>query len=63
MANSNFLKSIVLNNNYKNCVSTFKMRCFGIMGGHENFAFNFVVNLSLVYVCFSKFEVINSVNV
>jgi hypothetical protein len=53
----------VLNNNYKNCVSTFKMRCFGIMGGHENFAFNFVVNLSLGYVCFSKFEVINSVNV
>jgi hypothetical protein len=39
-------------------------RCFGIMGGHGNFAFNLVVKLSveLGYI-FSKFEVINSVNV
>jgi hypothetical protein len=37
-------------------------RCFGIMGGPGNFAFNLVVKLS-VELGFSKFEVINSVNV
>jgi hypothetical protein len=38
-------------------------RCFGIMEGHGNFAFNLVVKLSVELDCFSKFEVINSVNV
>jgi hypothetical protein len=38
-------------------------RCFRIMGGHGNFAFNLVVKLSVALGCFSKFEVINSVNV
>jgi hypoxanthine-guanine phosphoribosyltransferase len=41
--------------------------CFGIMGGHGNFAFDLVVKLSLElgigYVSLSKFKVINSVNV
>jgi hypothetical protein len=39
-----------------------RSRCFGIMGGHGNFGFNLVVKLS-VELGFSKFEVINSVNV
>jgi hypothetical protein len=39
--------------------------CFGKMGGHGNFAFNLIVKLSveLLGIYFSKFEVINSVNV
>jgi hypothetical protein len=39
-------------------------RCFGVKGGHGNFAFNLVVKLhvELGYV-FPRLEVINSVNV
>jgi hypothetical protein len=37
-------------------------RCFGLMGGHENFVFNLLVKLS-VELDFSKIEVINSANV
>jgi hypothetical protein len=38
--------------------------CFGTMGGHGDFAFNLVVKLSVeLGYLFSKFEVINSVNV
>jgi hypothetical protein len=45
-------------------VTKMHSRCFGIIGVHGNFAFNLVVKLSveLGYV-FSKFDVINSVNV
>jgi hypothetical protein len=38
-------------------------RCLGIMGSHGNFEFNLVLQLSVELLCFSKFEVINSVNV
>jgi hypothetical protein len=38
-------------------------RCFGITEGLGNFAFNLAVKLSAELGCFSKFEVINSVNV
>jgi hypothetical protein len=38
-------------------------RCFRIIEGYRNVAFNLVVKLSVELGCFSKFEVINSVNV
>jgi hypothetical protein len=38
-------------------------RCFGIMEGHGNFAFNLEVNLSVELGYIFQFEVINSVNV
>jgi hypothetical protein len=51
-------------NKYLRLIAVFKMhsRCFGIMGGHGNFAFNLVVKL-FIELCFSQFGVINSVNV
>jgi hypothetical protein len=49
------------------CLKMYKIhsRCFGMMGGHGNFAFNLVVKLSgqLGYVFLSLRYLINSINV
>jgi hypothetical protein len=37
-------------------------RCFGIMRGHGNVGLNLVVKSVEFSLCFSKFEVINSIN-